>query len=119
MPNISDQPKSRSAAPMLGIAVAAVGLVAGRREHKVESGFQERAQAAGIAFPLNFVPKEQGEHFKINLYDLGSGLAVGNYDNDGRASQFIEMIPYALTIIALAGVVGRAVPPAALGKVEA
>jgi general nucleoside transport system permease protein len=34
-------------------------------------------------------------------------------------SQFVEMIPYALTIVALAGVVRRAVPPAALGKAPA
>jgi simple sugar transport system permease protein len=32
-------------------------------------------------------------------------------------SQFVEMIPYVLTIVALAGVVARAVPPASLGKV--
>ena len=47
-------------------------------------GFEERARAAGIAFRMNNLTREQGERFRVNLYDHGSGLAIGDYDNDGR-----------------------------------
>jgi len=49
-----------------------------------KDGFQERALQAGITFSMNFLPNEQGEKFKINLYDHGCGLAVGDYDGDGH-----------------------------------
>src|ERR1700736_5526285 len=45
--------------------------------------FQERALESGITFRMQFLPNEQGETFKINLYDHGSGVAVGDYDGDG------------------------------------
>jgi general nucleoside transport system permease protein len=52
------------------------------------------------------------------LFAAAETLQIQLQGNHAIASQFIEMIPYALTIIALAGVVGRAVPPAALGRAE-
>src|SRR5678815_2590327 len=33
---------------------------------------------------MNNLRMEQGERFRINLYDHGAGLAVGDFDNDGR-----------------------------------
>ncbi len=50
------------------------------------------------------------------LFAAAETLQIQLQGNQVIPSQFIEMIPYLLTIIALAGVVGRAVPPAALGK---
>ena len=52
------------------------------------------------------------------LFAAAETLQIQLQGNHVIPSQFIEMIPYLLTIIALAGVVGRAVPPAALGKTE-
>src|SRR5438552_11807006 len=46
-------------------------------------GFLERARESGITFRMNFLPSEQGARFKPNLYDHGSGVAVGDFDGDG------------------------------------
>src|SRR5207249_1422944 len=51
---------------------------------KEEACFQDRAAEAGITFRMMFLPDEQGEEFKINLYDHGCGVAVGDFDGDGR-----------------------------------
>src|SRR5438876_525686 len=92
---MSDEVTSPVPTRTLVIAVVVAGSVAGSvllvgcarektRAPGEGSGFQERAREAGIAFRMHDLPKEQGEPFHINLYDHGSGLAVGDYDNDGH-----------------------------------
>jgi hypothetical protein len=48
------------------------------------TGFREIAAESGITFRMFFLPGEQGEKFKTNLYDHGSGVAVADYDSDGH-----------------------------------
>ena len=47
-------------------------------------GFRDCARESGITFRMAFLASEQGENFKINLYDHGCGVAVGDYNGDGR-----------------------------------
>ena len=51
------------------------------------------------------------------LFGFSEALGVRlQIENIGVPYQFLSMLPYLLTIIVLAGVVGRATPPAAVGK---
>src|SRR3989454_12155509 len=92
---MSDESKSPVARRALANAVVVALLIAGYvllaryMGHEpaaptAASGLQERAREAGIAFRMHSLPKDQCEPFPIKLYDHGSGLAVGDYDNDGR-----------------------------------
>jgi hypothetical protein len=82
---MSHDANSSVARRALAVGVVVAALIAGYvLLPRKGSGFHERVREAGIAFGMHFLPKEQGEPFHINLYDHGSGLAVGDYDNDGR-----------------------------------
>lgn len=50
------------------------------------------------------------------LFAAAETLQIQLQGTQAIPSQFVEMIPYVLTIVALAGIVGRAIPPAALGR---
>src|SRR5438067_1138932 len=78
-----------------GLAVAAAAAAAGtwlaRREPPTPAPaaaaakpLRDEAAAAGLTFRMRFLPGEQGEPFKVNLYDHGCGVAVGDFDGAGR-----------------------------------
>jgi hypothetical protein len=46
--------------------------------------FRECATEVGLTWRCRSLPNEQGETFKINLYDHGCGLAIGDFDGDGH-----------------------------------
>ena len=51
------------------------------------------------------------------LFSSANALQLKVQDNIGLPPQFLQMLPYVVTIIVLAGVIGRARPPAAVGQV--
>ncbi len=83
---------SRRAPLLYALVVLAVGGVSGwllfrTRPHTVPqlaTRFRECATQVGLGWQMRFLTNEQGETFKINLYDHGSGVAVADFDGDGR-----------------------------------
>lgn len=74
---------------VLALPVTLMLAMHGRRDASVPpKGFFDTAPEAGIDFTMNFLPGEQGETFKANLYDHGSGLAAIDYDGDGLDDLF-------------------------------
>src|SRR5262245_30689757 len=55
----------------------------GSSNNAAHAGFRDVAPESGIDFRMQFLPGEQGEKFKINLYDHGCGVAVADYNGDG------------------------------------
>ncbi|HET6883867.1 MAG TPA: CRTAC1 family protein, partial [Pirellulales bacterium] len=53
------------------------------------ANFEDVAASAGLDFKMNFLAAEQGENFKVNLYDHGCGLAIADYDGDGHDDLFL------------------------------
>jgi hypothetical protein len=71
-------------AGVLAAAVAGWLAVRDRPAGRPRLPFRECATEVGLTWHMSFLPNEQGENFKINLYDHGCGLAVGDFDGDGR-----------------------------------
>jgi hypothetical protein len=78
-------PISRLAPLSLLVALSAFVLIwRTGHDRPAQQGFTECAVPSGLDFKMSFLPGEQGENFKINLYDHGCGIVVGDYDGDGR-----------------------------------
>src|SRR5579863_293588 len=73
---------------MLGTQSDAPSQVASDQRGSSPPGFHDVAEASGLDFHMHFLEGEQGENFKVNLYDHGCGLAVGDYDGDGDDDVF-------------------------------
>jgi hypothetical protein len=75
------------AAVLIGVVAAAAFLLSGPgggRAGAAGKHFRDVAEEAGITWQMRFLTTEQAETFKINVYDHGTGVAVADFDGDGR-----------------------------------
>ncbi len=59
-----------------------------QNDQQPKGRFRECEAQSGIGFHMDFIPTEQGFPFKTNLYDHGCGVAIADFDADGRDDIF-------------------------------
>jgi enediyne biosynthesis protein E4 len=85
-PSVPPQQQSEEAEPQEKAEEAENQYVAPRQDlapRERPPGFRDVLPESGIDFRMSFLPQEQGETFKANLYDHGCGVAIADYDGDG------------------------------------
>jgi hypothetical protein len=78
------------AVPLLGALVLGVAGCrnaegsGGPKKEANPTGFREEALRAGLPFRMDVLPDEKGAKPRINLYGQGCGVAIADFDGDGR-----------------------------------
>ena len=105
-----------AAAAMSGAIAALGGVYLALDQHQFTDGMSAGRGFIALAAVIfgRWDPKRVA--LACLLFAAAETFQIRLQGSEAIPSQFVEMIPYALTIIALATVVGRAAAPAALGK---
>lgn len=99
-----------------GMLAALGGAYLALDQHQFTDGMTAGRGFIALAATIFGRWNPKGAGLACLLFAAAETLQIRLQGTHAIPSQFVEMIPYALTIVALAGVVGRSVPPAALGK---
>lgn len=105
-----------AATALAGILAGLGGVYLALDQHQFTDGMTAGRGFIAIAAVIfgRWEPKRAG--IACLLFAAAEALQIQLQSAQLLPSQFVTMIPYLLTIIALAGLVGRAVAPSALGK---
>lgn len=78
-----------SAFLLLLVLPASRNLFPQEKTNPMPARFVDVLKDSGIDFRHHFFPSEQGENYRMNQYDHGSGVLVADVNNDGRMDIYL------------------------------